>query len=58
MSSVRFDAEAWAVASLSTVQEVVNLFYETETSAVAIILKNYVNVSTLNSPIKVVCSDD
>ena len=58
MSSVLFDAEAWAVASLSTVQEVVNLFYETETNAVAIILKNYVNVSMLNSPIKVVCSDN
>ena len=46
------------MASLSTVQEVVNLFYETETNAVAIILKNYVNVSMLNSPIKVVCSDN
>lgn len=30
MSSVHFDIEAWYVPSLSTVQELVNLFYETE----------------------------
>lgn len=31
MSSVHFDTEAWTVASLSTVQDLVNTFYETET---------------------------
>lgn len=32
MSSVCFNTKAWTVASLSTVQELVNIFYETETN--------------------------
>ena len=49
MSSVCSDIEAWAVASLSTVQEVVNLFYEMEINTMEITLKNYTNVSMLKS---------
>jgi len=48
MSSVYSDIEAWAVASLSAMQEVVNLFYEMEINTMEIMLKNYTNVRRLN----------
>ena len=58
MSSVCSDIEAWAVASLSAMQEVVNLFYEMEINTMEIMLKNYTDVSMLNSPLKGVYSDN
>ena len=39
-------------------QEVVNLFYEMEINTMEIMLKNYTDVSMLNSPLKGVYSDN
>ena len=46
------------MASLSAMQEVVNLFYEMEINTMEIMLKNYTDVNMSNSPLKGVYSDN